>query len=863
MTLAAGQTLSHYEILGPLGAGAMGEVYRARDTRLEREVALKVLPDELAGDEERLRRFEREAKTLASLNHPNVAQVFGIDRVEGTCFMAMELVPGEDLAARVARGPLPVDEAIDVCRQIAEGLEAAHEAGVVHRDLKPANVRITPQGVVKILDFGLAKPIRPKATSVGTTSSAESDSFLITEEGLVLGTPTYMSPEQARGKPVDRRTDIWAFGCVFYECLTGRRAYDGPSLADVLAAIVEKEPDWSRLPAVPPRVVELLRRALIKDPRLRLCDAGEARVQLLLAAREPRSAPGRAGVPPRLAVVMAGLVGAGALWIGIWLGRGANGPGGISTAGPPQRAVCAVVHEVKKGDAPGRIVISPDATRIAWTDASGLHVRDLARPEPRTILEHSELRELAWSPDGREIAYFDRGGIWRLAVEAGVPVRIADSHAVGWSTLEWMPDGSIAYLTLKEVETVSRDGLRSSLLRFEDPDIAHLDGFRLLPGGEGALVVPYYGARGKTAIQLARGEERREIVELPSEPSMVLLTADGLVLWEVGDALWGARISLDDLDIREEARVITEDWVGVWPSVAGDGTLAYLRPAGDMANELVSIDRGDGSLTTLKARHANALGGAFSWDGTRYTYAVTEGNRCEIWLCDFERGTQSPWIQRQDGAALSQFLPDGRLAVTPFFPLVGTHVYPASGKGETERLDGWLLATTPDGRLRVVADDVMALAGEAPVYLEGRGVEGGRRLLLEGEDQTFVALSYDARWMLHTSGPVGLAQVYLTRFPPDGEEWRVSAEGGESAWFAADGTEILYLHEHGMYRVALETEPTVRLGVPERLFTVPHDTNVMAYDGRGRFMGTQISIWGSVYVDTGGIRLDGVGGQDR
>jgi serine/threonine protein kinase len=279
MPLAAGHTLSFYEILGPLGAGGMGEVYLARDTRLDREVAIKVLPEELADDEERLRRFEREAKTLASLNHTNIAGIHGIDQVDDICFIAMELVPGEDLSQRLDRGALPVSEALDVCRQIAEGLEVAHEAGIVHRDLKPANVRITPGGVVKVLDFGLAKPIHASPNGEGT-SAAESDSFLMTEEGLVLGTPTYMSPEQARGKPVDRRTDIWAFGCVLYECLTGERAFRGGSLTDILASIVGEEPDFSRLPRLPASVRALLVRCLKKDPRVRLRDIGEARVLL-------------------------------------------------------------------------------------------------------------------------------------------------------------------------------------------------------------------------------------------------------------------------------------------------------------------------------------------------------------------------------------------------------------------------------------------------------------------------------------------------------------------------------------------------------------------------------------------------------
>jgi serine/threonine protein kinase len=276
MPLATGQSLSFYEILGPLGAGAMGEVYRAKDTRLDREVAIKVLPEHFAEDDERLRRFEREAKSIAALNHPNVAQIHSVDQVDDTCFLVLELVPGETLEERIARGALPVDEAVDVCRQIAEGLEAAHEAGVIHRDLKPANVRLTPDGKVKVLDFGLAKP-----TGVDGETGSTVDSVLATEEGRVIGTPTYMAPEQARGKPIDRRVDVWAFGCVLFECLTARRAFPGETFSDVAASTIGREPDWSALPAgTPARVTQLLRRCVDKDARTRLRDVGEARVAL-------------------------------------------------------------------------------------------------------------------------------------------------------------------------------------------------------------------------------------------------------------------------------------------------------------------------------------------------------------------------------------------------------------------------------------------------------------------------------------------------------------------------------------------------------------------------------------------------------
>ena len=275
-----GTTLSRYRITEKLGAGGMGVVYRAEDTNLNRQVAIKVLPDIFSGDPERLARFEREAKLLASLNHSNIATIHGLEQAEGKRFLVMELVEGETLAQRLLKGPLPVDEALEVCRQIAEGLEAAHEKGVIHRDLKPANVKITPDGKVKILDFGLAKVLEEQPSETNL-SHPPTLTGRMTRQGVILGTAAYMSPEQAKGKAVDRRTDIWAFGCVLYELLAGRRVFAGDDVTDLIVALMTKEPDWLLLPpATPRRIVGLLKRCLKKDPRARLHDIADARLEI-------------------------------------------------------------------------------------------------------------------------------------------------------------------------------------------------------------------------------------------------------------------------------------------------------------------------------------------------------------------------------------------------------------------------------------------------------------------------------------------------------------------------------------------------------------------------------------------------------
>src|SRR5678815_1506506 len=334
MPLEPGTRLGPYEILAPLGAGGMGEVYRARDTRLNRIVAVKTLSPAFAHDPDRLARFEQEARLLASLSHANVAGIHGLEEVDGNRYLILEYVEGESLQARLSRGPLPVAEALEVCRQIAAGLEAAHGKGVVHRDLKPANVMLTPSGEVKVVDFGLAKyAAATEAASSPDLSASPTLAATMTGAGVIVGTAAYMSPEQARGKPVDRRTDIWALGCVLYECLCGRRAFVGETVSDLLAAILAREPDWSALPpAVPADVRRIMKRCLEKDAELRFDDVAQAR-RAIADAQEPA----RSGVaPPGVRwIALALLVVAGAALLILYT-LGGPGRRGASTAGTQQ-----------------------------------------------------------------------------------------------------------------------------------------------------------------------------------------------------------------------------------------------------------------------------------------------------------------------------------------------------------------------------------------------------------------------------------------------------------------------------------------------------------------------------------------------
>ncbi len=503
VALASGARLGAYEIRSVLGAGGMGEVYRARDTKLNRDVALKVLPDAFASDADRLARFTREAQTLASLNHPNIAHIHGLEESGGVRALVMELVEGDDLSQRIARGAIPVDEALPIAKQIAEAVEAAHELGIIHRDLKPANIKLRPDGTVKVLDFGLAKALESVPNAGDFTASPTITSPAMTRAGVILGTAAYMAPEQARGKTVDKRADIWAFGCVLFEMLAGVRAFSGDDVTDTIVAVVGKEPDWQALPAAASRVRPLLGRCLKKDPKQRLQAIGDARIQIEelmsgtsddAASHDP--ARSRRVAPVAIAGLACGaLIAAAVTWALI---RPAPQP----LARPWRFEIVPLpAQALSIQDADRNIAISPDGQHIGYRAGppTQLVVRATDRLDARPLEGTADARNPFFSPNGQWIGFFDGANLKKVSVTGGPVITICPSRIPRGAS--WGDDGNIVFAT-QDTATglmrVSAGGGEPTVLTRPDAAQGERDHLHpsLLPDGRGILftIVPLNSA---------------------------------------------------------------------------------------------------------------------------------------------------------------------------------------------------------------------------------------------------------------------------------------------------------------------------------------------------------------------------------
>ena len=895
-----GESLGPYRILGKLGAGGMGEVYRARDTKLNREVAIKILPDAFAHDADRVARFTREAKTLASLNHPNIAQIYGIIEEDSPAHvhaLVMELVEGDDLSVLIARhaGPgttsssgwspgaslrpgsgqaapgIPLAEALPIAKQIAEALEAAHEQGIIHRDLKPANIKVRPDGTVKVLDFGLAKAADPGNGSSAGVANSPTLTARGTQMGMIIGTAAYMAPEQARGKVVDKRADIWAFGVVLYEMLTGHRAFAGEETSDVLAAVLRQDVDWSTLPSgTPPAIRRLLRRCLEKDPRKRLSSIGDARLELdetELAGAASAAAP---SVPDRrvrrrelvawTATVLS-LLAAGAAVL--WRPAAPTPPPRVVRATLPLPAGVSIELD---GERSGMPALSPDGRRVAFGAREGagpmrVWVLDLpsgvAKPLSGTEGGHRPF----WAPDGKHIGFFTWGALSTIPAEGGAVRRLAGARDARGGT--WSPNGTILFAPYQRgsLWTVSEQGGKAVEVTTTGKELLGTHRFpQFLPDGEQFIYLdrpaPYGPRTGASAVLVGRLGTTQPVARLV-ELATNAVYADGHLLYVRDGALVAQPFDPARREIRGEPTALVGDvlsnrrfWYGVF-SAGGAGILAFLTGHQRDLSQLVWRDRSGRRLGELGTPGIlSGYGGlALSRDGRLAAVArVDEGtSEADIWLYDLDRGSESRLVRPGD---------DGN----PVFAAEGGQMYFGSTSGNVGVLMRRDLKSGSETQFfsETAGSYIVPLAsvrdGAAMLYTAPKA-DGGSDLLLrptggEGEATSVVGtpadeldgqVSPDGRWLAWASDESGRYEVFVAPFPDArGSRFQVSRDGGTQPRWHPKGAELFFkTPDNVLTAVPVEaSSSTFSVGTPTALFRIVEFTGwtyAVAPDGE-RFL---------------------------
>jgi Tol biopolymer transport system component/predicted Ser/Thr protein kinase len=785
-----GQQLGHYRVGSKLGEGGMGVVYRAHDTRLGRDVAIKVLPDSVARDPERLARFEREARTLAALNHPNIAAVYGVE--QGA--LVMELVEGETL-----KGPLPLTTAINYARQIADALEAAHERGIIHRDLKPANIKITPDGKVKLLDFGLAKAMEqgPIAESSPTLTAHASLS------GIIVGTPAYMSPEQARGTRVDHRTDIWAFGVVLYEMATGRRLYEGPTISDVMAAVLTREPPLETAPA-PLR--PLLARCLERDSRKRLGWIGEA-------PRYLDAPPARDHALPRWvapAIALAAVIGAASAWL-------LRTP--PSAAEVPVRAFSFTPNGLANTDYAHRAVISPNGKYIAYVAENRLWLRDLASEQSKPVEGGENAEGPFWSPDSGFIAFAAGMDLKKISAVGGVPstlTRLTERYRGG----AWNPDGSSLIVSLAGtglMEVPSTGGTLKNVFKTVLGGTMYLPQF--VPGPAGSrLLVAGKGTRVRQDlvwIDLKTGQSR-----VLHEGAFPAWSRTGHLLFQAAvrtSGLWAQPFSNGE-PAGEAVPVLSN---GSDFSAAEDGTVMWVDLLGGF-RRLAWIDRA-GKHTPLPGAPQTGLSDiSLSADGTRVAYTAEEQGNPDVWIFDLNRSVRRKATTSPTFDALPRWAPSGKEFAFSSFrsgTTNGVFIQPADGTAEPKRMAPNTLADfpqswTPDGKALMFLRTVPQTGYD--LWIARRKADGSFEEAATWLQTPFneynANFSPDGRYVLYTSNESGHAEVYIRAFPGRGDSQQISSGGGEFGRWSRDGKEIFYVQGSALMAVP------VAQGEPQELF---------------------------------------------
>lgn len=826
-----GKTLAHYEITSQLGKGGMGEVYRAKDQRLSRDVAIKVLPEEFAKEADRVARFQREAKLLASLNHSNIAAIYGLEQSGGTNFLVLELVEGQTLADRIKAGSIPVDDSLKLALQIAEALEAAHEKGVIHRDLKPANIKVTPEGKVKVLDFGLAKAFAGERAEMNPSDSPTL-SDMATQQGVILGTAGYMSPEQARGKPVDRRADIWAFGVLLYELITGKQLFEGRDVAETLASILRDSPNWADLAGVPDPVVNLLRRCLQKDVSKRLQHIGDARIELEdaidIIGHEPQSAGTSPAVPvsrvkwqQRSAWILSGVLLLALVALAI-----------LFAVSDQNIDVASIRFALEPSDMPNPYAIaqSPDGRKLAFAAASRdtgktrIFIRPLDSLSLRELSGTDGVVNLFWSPDSRFIGFFANGRLKKIDTTGGQVQTLCDATTGAGGT--WNRDDVILFGNNGVLCRVSAAGGETTVLSQLNRDAQ-----------EAGHLWPYFLPDGKNFLFFVQAARDKSVIcagSLDSNKRKALLTAFSMPLYASGRLLFvrertlmaqpfdPAALATKGAAVPVAENVLVNPSSGqVAASVSSNAVMGY-RSGDEFEAELTWFDRVGkplGSVGTAGSLENPEL----SPDGKHVAVDIQDpqtGNR-DIWLIDVPGGRPTRLAFDPASEAIPTWSPDGgRIAF--WSNRRGGNIYQIQADGGREELlldtDSAPHSWTPDGNA------ILYRTG-SPTGLWVLPMTGEKKPRLYVQTSYWIRqarLSPNGRWVAYASDEPGTFQIFLQSFPKPDVKKQISNAGGMQPRWRADSRELFYIAADGkLMSVPIPAAGAFVEGAAKELFETP------------------------------------------